>query len=82
MTADSNNGPRATFFVPNCKTLRISAHMTLNKLAQQCGVDRASLAKIEKHHGVTEIVATKVFDTLNELHGGELKRAVELLHQP
>ena len=56
--------------------------MTLNKLAQQCGVDRASLAKIEKHHGVTEIVATKVFDTLNELHGGELKRAVELLHQP
>lgn len=54
----------AIYYLRDAETLRIEARYTINKLAQAAGVDRATIKKLEKRHGVTKIVVYKVFDAL------------------
>ena len=58
----------ANYYIPSCKTLRISAHLSMNKLAGEAQVDRATIKKIEINHGVTDVTADKVFCALKKHH--------------
>lgn len=77
----TNNG-RASFFLLRCKTLRIGAGLTMNELARKSEVDRATISKIEAHHGVTEPVIAKVFNALNQKHANKLNYDKEVSPQP
>ena len=85
MTSDADGGTGANaarFFLPNCETLRIGAKHSMNKLAALADIDRSRITMIEKNHPVSQITAQKVFDALNELHGGRLEREKEIVTKP
>lgn len=50
----------------------------MNDLAKEAEVDRASVKKIESKHAVTELMASKVFNALNQWHSQTLERAKEI----
>jgi transcriptional regulator with XRE-family HTH domain len=58
----------ANYYIPRCKTLRISARLSMNKLAGEAQVDRGTIKKIESNHGVIELTADKVFSALKQHH--------------
>ena len=65
--------------IPRCKTLRIGAKKTMNALARMADVDRSVITKIERNHRVTEVSAMKVYEALNNLHGGVLRASDEIV---
>ena len=56
---------REVFYIPRLKTLRLLNGWSMANLAREAGVDRAVITKIEKHHGVTEVIAHKVFNAVS-----------------
>lgn len=69
----SHNG-YAKWYVWHAKTLRVKAGMTINKLAAHAEVGRQSVSNVESHNAVSEVVAQKIFDALNQRHGNSLDR--------
>ena len=72
--ADSAPNGRAQHFFEGCGPLRAGKGLTKTKLAQESGIDRSTLDKIEAHKvPVTEERIRRVFNYLNErLYGGML----------
>ena len=79
---EDKQGNHAVWLIPRCKTLRVSAGMPIQKLASEAGVDRATIAKIEKNKGVSEPLAHRVFNALNKRHRDTLKAGVEITDSP
>ena len=48
------------------KTHRITARLKIATLARMCGVNRATIARIEKHHPTTIETGSIIVDKLNE----------------
>lgn len=68
----------AHFLLPNCRTLRVGAGKTITDLAKASDVSRDTIAKIEKHHPVTEPIVHAIFNALNEWHNNTLYRSKEI----
>jgi hypothetical protein len=85
-TDDGGTGgdhPRAYFYVPNCRTLRVSAGKTKSDLARAADVDRNTVNKIEHLVGVTEETAHGVFNALKNWHPSKkLDAKVEITKTP
>jgi DNA-binding XRE family transcriptional regulator len=79
---EDKHGNHAVWLIPRCKTLRESAGMRIQQLALAAKVDRATITKIEKHHGVSKPLAYRVFNELNKRKGGNLKDTVEITDSP
>jgi DNA-binding XRE family transcriptional regulator len=52
---------RDDYFIDRLTTFRLFNGWSRAKLAQMAGVDRETIAKMEKHHGVSDYIASKVF---------------------
>jgi hypothetical protein len=83
-SGSGGGGPRAHFFVPNCRTLRVSAGKTKSDLSRAANIDRNTINKIEHlKKGVTEEMAHRVFNTLEEWHKSRnLDAAREITNTP
>jgi DNA-binding XRE family transcriptional regulator len=68
----------ATYYLPNCQTLRDQAGMTKAALAKEAGVSRDTISTIEKNHPVTAAKAHSVYNALAEKHKGIGPREVEI----
>jgi len=68
----------ATYYVPNCETLRNHAGMTKMALAKAAGVSRDTISTIEKKHPVTAAMANSVYNALAEKQRGIGSREVEI----
>lgn len=68
----------ATYYVPNCETLRTHAGMTKTALSKAAGVSRDTISAIEKKHPVTAAMANLVYNALAEKHRGIGPREVEI----
>ena len=80
--SEDKQGNHAVWLIPRCKTLRVSAGMPIQKLALEAGVDRATITKIEKHKGVSEPLANRVFNALNIRHRDTLTADKEITDNP
>lgn len=80
-TSDSHSNGAVWLFL-RCKTLRESAGLRIQQLAQEAKVDRATIVKIEKRLGVTKPLLFRVFNVLNKRHGEKLNPDVELKNSP
>jgi DNA-binding XRE family transcriptional regulator len=54
----------ATYYLPNCETLRIHRGMTKTALAKAANVSRDTISTIEKKHPVTAAMANSVYNAL------------------
>lgn len=74
----STRGNGASYYLPNCETLRVSAGKRINDLANESKISRDTIRKIEREHPVTGPVAHAVFNVLNDWHKERLVRSKEI----
>jgi len=66
---------RSGWYVHGARGLRLDAKLTVTRLAVLADVSRDSVSNVESSRPVTELVARKIFDTLNEQLEKKLVRA-------
>ena len=54
------NDSREQHFIPRLKTMRLLNGWSIQRLAQEAGVDWDTIKKLEKNHGVLDYIAAKV----------------------
>ncbi len=59
------NAGREEYFIPRLRTMRLLNGWSIAKMAQQAGVDWATIDKIEKHKGVYDYIAAKVHSAVS-----------------
>lgn len=67
-TPSGSSPPRAKYYVPRCRTLRVAAGKTKADLMRAAKVDRNTIHKIEHLIGVTVEIAHRVFNALDNWH--------------
>lgn len=67
-SASGSSSPRANYYVPRCRTLRVAAGKTKADLMRSASVDRNTIHKIEHLIGVTIEIAHRVFNALKNWH--------------
>jgi len=73
-----NSAKRATYLYKNLRAHRVALGLTCSELAQECGVSRTTLAKMEKKEGLTQEMCMKVFNLVNQRSGNKYDAAVEI----
>lgn len=58
--------PRAAYFLPNCRTLRVVSGKTIADLSSAADVNASTIRKMEKLIPVTEVYARRVFNVLQK----------------
>lgn len=56
--------PRAAYFLPNCRALRVISGKTIANLSKDAEVNASTIRKMEKLVPVTEVFARRVFNVL------------------
>jgi DNA-binding XRE family transcriptional regulator len=64
MANDEEGGDREErdlYLIPRLETMRLLNGWSMSKLAQEAKVDRDTIKKIEKKHGVSDYIAARVY---------------------
>lgn len=58
----------AHYYLHRLQTLRISAKLTMNRLAKEADVGRDLISSLERHHPHTRLKVQAAFDALKRYH--------------
>jgi DNA-binding XRE family transcriptional regulator len=77
MTSADFDKNGAHYYIPRLETLRITAKLTINRLAKEADVGRDLVSSLERRHPHSRIKVQAVFDALKKYHP-DLDPAVEI----